>query len=460
MTYILRPLKSFLNLVLIAALLASGIPVTAQAGEPTILIRDAEIETTLKEWLEPLLKVAEMDPGRVKIIIVQNSQLNAFVAGGSNIFIYTGLIERTENPGELIGVMAHELGHIAGGHLVASRGAFERASYESILGAVLGIGAAIATGRGDAANAIIMGSNAVATSRYLSHSRLQESAADQAAMRFMDGANMNASGLPSFFEKLESEDLLPASQQSAYMRSHPLTRDRIEAVRQKVLASANRDKPFPPEWVEEHKRIKAKLVGFITPQQVQWKYDDSDKSVSARYARAIAAYKSNSVAEALLEIDELITQEPSNPYFQELKGQMLVDFGRVKEALPYYRKAVEKQPSSGLLRMALGHALIESGNGPEALREGIQNLERALQDEPRSARAHRLLATAYGQLGQENIAKLHLAEEAVLQRRLEDAKAHATPVLETSPKDSRDAIHAKDILTEVENLKKNKDSDE
>lgn len=356
--------------------------------------------------------------------------------------------------------MAHELGHIAGGHLVASRGAFERASYESILGAVLGIGAAIATGRGDAANAIIMGSNAVATSRYLSHSRLQESAADQAAMRFMHGANMNASGLPSFFEKLESEDLLPASQQSAYMRSHPLTRDRIEAVRQKVLASVNRDKPFPPEWVEEHKRIKAKLVGFITPQQVQWKYDDSDKSVSARYARAIAAYKSNSVAEALLEIDELITQEPNNPYFQELKGQMLVDFGRVKEALPYYRKAVEKQPSSGLLRMALGHALIESGNGPEALREGIQNLERALQDEPRSARAHRLLATAYGQLGQENIAKLHLAEEAVLQRRLEDAKAHATAVLETSPKDSRDAIHAKDILTEVENLKKNKDSDE
>ena len=460
MTYILRPLKSFLKLALIAAFLVPPVPALAQGSEATILIRDAEIENTLKEWLEPLLKVAEMDPGRVKIIIVQNSQLNAFVAGGSNIFIYTGLIERTENPSELIGVMAHELGHIAGGHLIASRGAFERASYESILGAVLGIGAAIATGRGDAANAIIMGSNAMATSRYLSHSRLQESSADQAAMRYMDGAGMNTSGLPSFFKKLESEDLLPASQQSAYMRTHPLTRDRIEALEQKVTASPNHNKPFPLQWVEEHARIKAKLVGFITPQQVMWTYDDSNKSVAARYARSIANYKNNNVNEAIKEIDSLLAEEPNNPYFQELKGQMLVDFGRVKEALPFHRKAVELLPSSGLLRMALGHALIESGNGPEALREGITNLERALQDEPRSARVHRLLATAYGQLGQENIAKLHLAEEAVLQRRLEDGKVQATAVLETSPKDSREAIQARDILTEISNLKKHKDYEE
>lgn len=186
-------------------------------------------------------------------------------------------------------------------------------------------------------------------------------------------------------------------------------------------------------------------MGFITPQQVQWKYDDSDKSVSARYARAIAAYKSNSVAEALLEIDELITQEPSNPYFQELKGQMLVDFGRVKEALPYYRKAVEKQPLLRFAAHGLGHALIESVMVLKPCVKAYKILNAPFRTS-HVRRAHRLLATAYGQLGQENIAKLHLAEEAVLQRRLEDAKAHATAVLETSPKDSRDAIHAGTFL--------------
>ncbi len=462
MTYIMRRLKPFLCLALDAALISALLlPGTVRAqNNGTIIIRDAEIENTLEEWLGPLLKVANIDPKNVNIVIVQDSQLNAFVAGGSNIFIYTGLIDRTENPGELIGVMAHELGHIAGGHLVATRGAAERASYESILGAVLGIGAAIATGSGQAANAIIMGSNSLAASHYLSHSRLQESSADQAALRFMDGAHMNPTGLESFFHKLESEELLPANQQSAYMRTHPLTRDRIDAIQQRALASPYHDTPFPASWTEEHKRMKAKLLGFIKPGQVAWTYDDGDMSIPAHYARAIAAYKNNEVNHALKEIDALLKLEPSNPYFLELKGQMLMDFGRVPEAISPYRKAVEMEPSSGLIRMALGHALLESSNDKNTLSEATQNLERALQDEPRSARAHRLLATAYGKMGNENLAKLHLAEEAILQRRLADARAHAEGVLKNSPKGSREAVQAQDILDQADNLKKDKDYDE
>ncbi|MCC7305515.1 MAG: M48 family metalloprotease [Alphaproteobacteria bacterium] len=451
----LRRRPSFLlyALVLLTAL-SCGFSAWAQGGRDSqIIIRDAEIETVLKEWLTPLLKAADIDPDGVKIILIQNDQLNAFVAGGANIFIHTGLIEKTKNPGELIGVMAHELGHIAGGHLVATRGAFERASYESIVGAVLGIGAAIATGNGQAASAIISGSSSIATTNFLSHSRVQESSADQAALRFLDGAHMSADGLVSFFETLSSEELLPASQQSAYMRTHPLTRDRIDAVELKAQQSPYKDTASPAAWTEQHARMKAKLAGFINPGQVPWVYSDSDTGIPARYARAIAAYRTNHVKEALSQIDALIASEPSNPYFQELKGQMLVDFGRVAEAIPPYRKAVDSVPNSGLLRMALGHALLESGQSGHT-QEAIENLERALRDEPRSGRIHRLLATAYGQLGQENMAKIHLAEEALLQRQLKYAKNQAEGVLKTSAKGSRESIMARDIIRQASSMEK------
>lgn len=460
MTYMMRRFKSFLPLLL--CFLVAFMPAGSQArGGPdnSILIRDAEIEDILHGWLDPLLKVADMDPRGVKIILVQNPQINAFVAGGSNIFIYTGLIQKTESPGELIGVMAHELGHIAGGHLVATRGAFERASYESILGAVLGIGTALATGSGQAASAVFTGTSSIATSHFLMNSRLQESSADQAALRFMLGAKINPSGMVSFFNTLASEELLPASQQSAYMRTHPLTRDRIDAVEVKVQESPYKDAAFPASWIEGHARIKAKLAGFITPAQVPWIYSDHDTSISARYARAIAAYRDNKVDTALKDIDDLIATEPANPYFQELKGQMLVDFGRVRESLPYYKKAVETLPQSGLIRMAYGHALVESGDDPAALQEAIDNLERALRDEPRAARAYRILATAYGRMGQENLAKVNLAEEAVLQRRLEDAKSLARAVLKSAPNGSHEAVQAKDILKQV-NVLKNSDEGE
>lgn len=457
MAQLSRTLKTFLQVCLILSLHYAPV---AQAREASIIIRDAEIENTLKEWIRPLLKSAGVDSQSVKIVIVQNPQINAFVAGGMNIFVYTGLIEKTENPGELIGVLAHELGHIAGGHLVATRGAFERASYESILGTVLGIGAAIATGNGQAASAIISGSQSLATSRFLSHSRVQESAADQAALRFMQGAGYNPAGLKSFFEKLESEELLPASQQSAYMRTHPLTQQRIEAVETKAGESPYSGKDFPPKWIDQHKRIKAKLTAFISPGQVPWSYSDGDASMPARYARAIAAYRQNDVAKALKETDALIATEPSNPYFLELKGQMLVDFARVSESLPYYQKAIDILPDSGLIRMALGHAMLESAKDEQSLRKSIQHLERALQDEPRSAKAHHLLATAYGRLGNEDRAKLELAEEAILQRRLSDAEDHARAVAKTAAKGSHEAVLAKDILKQVESLKKQRDTDD
>ncbi len=426
-------------------------PKTAHAQ---IIIRDAEIESYLNEWFTPIFQANNMNPAQVKIILVQNNELNAFVAGGSNIFFFTGLIEKTDNPGELIGVMAHELGHISGGHLVRGRAAMEQASYESILGAIIGIGTAVATGD---ASAVMAGSSAggsLAQRRYLSTARGFESSADQAALTSMRRAGMNPTGLLTFMKKLEGQELLPGSQQSEYVRSHPLTRNRIETIENKVSLSSNLNKKFPAHWEDQHKRMKAKLMGYINPERVGWTYDDRDQSIPAQYAKTLAHYRENRIEKALSSINALIKKEPKNPYFYELKGQMLVEFGRVRQALPAYQKASDLLPQSGLIRTALAHTQIETAQeNQQSLQNAIKNLKRARHDEPRSSRIHRLLATAYGRLGQDSMARLHLAEEALLHRKRDYAKQQATRALKGLDPQSPAALRANDILVFLQQKK-------
>jgi len=427
-------------------------PASAQNGKAPVLIRDTEIENIMSEWAAPIFKAADIAPDNVHMILVQSDDINAFVAGGANIFFYTGLLTKTDSPGEIFGVLAHELGHISGGHLILSRDALERASYESIIGTILGIGAAIATGNGGAAAAISGGANSVAQRRFLAHSRVNESSADQAALTYFEKAELSPRGLISFMSKLESQELLPTSQQSEYVRTHPITRDRVEALQARAQTSPFNDKPYPAQWIEQHARLKAKLIGFINPGRVPWVYDDRDTSIPARYARAIAAYRENRVDKALQKMDELLALESGNPYFLELKGQMLVEFGRIKEGIPYYRKSVKILDKAPLIRIALAHALLESGEDKALIDEAVNHLERALQKEPRSTRAHRLIATAYGRLGQENKAKIHLSEEAILQGRLPYAKQLAETVLKNVENGSREWLQAKDILAHIENV--------
>ncbi len=439
--------------LLLAAITVLGHPnngLSQSSQRAPNIIRDTEIETTFKTWMDPLIQAAGLNPDSVRLVLVESPQINAFVAGGANIFIYTGLIERSENPGEVIGVLAHELGHIAGGHLIANRAAMERASYESILGAVLGAGAAILSGDGGVAAAVITGSSSIAQRRYLAHSRVNESSADQAALRFMEEAEINPEGLISFFGKLESEELLPPDQQTEYVRTHPITRNRVEALQRGVSQSAYTGTPYRETWTHEHAMMKAKLLGFLNPGRVLWVYDDRDTSLPARYAKAIAAYRDHRQEEALRLINGLITEEPENPYFLEMKAQMLLDFGRAAESVEYYRQATALLPDAALIRTALAHALLESAQSDEAMNEAVQHLERSLREEPRSARVRRLLATAYGRMGDENRAKINLAEEAVLQDRLDYAKIQAEAVLAKAAPGSREHLQAQDILAYIE----------
>ncbi len=420
------------------------------------IIRDTEIETILHSWSKPIFEAANLDPKSVNIILVQSNDINAFVAGGANIFIYTGLISKTENPGELISVIAHEVGHIAGGHLIRGRKALERASYESIISTILGIGVAIVSGDPAAASAISLGGSSIAGRRYLAHSRIQESSADQAALKFLEKAQLNPSGMISFMNKLNSDNYMPQTKQSEYVQTHPLASNRIEAISGNVSSSKYNSKPYSNLWIRQHKIMKAKLAGFISPGQISWLYDSRDKSIPALYARAIAAYRLDKVDEALERISELINIEPKNPYFYELKGQMLVDFNRVDEAIIYYKKAIDILPDADLFRIALAHALIEFAkeNDINLLNQAIEQLQISLRSESKSPRVYRLLAIAYGRLGEDNRAKIYLAEEALLQRNFSYAKEHAEYVLNNEVEETMLWIKAKDIISFVENNKK------
>lgn len=441
-------MKIYAALLTALAVLMLAMPANAQT-----IIRDAEIEGYMQEWFAPVFKAAGMDPSRVNIILVQDSSINAFVAGGPNIFFYTGLLQKTEGPEEVIGVMAHELGHITGGHLIRGREAMENASYEAILGMILGVGAAMATGESGAAATIGAGSASMAQRGYLKNSRAFESSADQAALKYLDTAGMSPVGLGTFMKKLESQQLRATSRQAEYVQTHPLTRDRFDSIMARVNTSPNKDKPYPDHWKQQHRMMLAKLTGYITPQQVVWVYDDRDKSLPAISARAIAAYRTNDIAKALSLSDQLLAAEPNNPYFPELKGQMLTEFGRLKEALPYYEKAVAKKPESGLIRSALAHVQIETAGQDKAkLQKAIDNLNTALKTEAKSGRTHRLLATAYGRMGNEGAAKLHLAEEALLQRNNKYAKAQARAAQAMLKSGSADWIRAGDIINYVETV--------
>lgn len=451
--------RFFSGILGFSLILALATPL-AQAQNAPSIIRDTEIEDILKDWSAPLIAAAGLERDSVNLIVVQDTEINAFVAGGSNIFIYTGLIEKTRNPGELLGVIAHELGHIRGGHLVRTREAMENASYESMLGMVLGLGAAILSGDGGAAAAVSSGAQAQAMRRFLSFSRVQESSADQSALDEFNTAQMNPEGFLTFMQQLESQELLPASQQAEYARSHPVSRNRIDAIRGNVEKSPYAGKPFPPEWDEQHKRFIAKLTGFISPGKVAWVYDDRDQSLPARYARTIAAYRENRVDEALRLMDGLLKDEPNNPYFHELKGQMLMDFGRLDQAKASLRRAVELKPNAALIRVLYAHNLIEASRGGQNkadVNEAVKQLNRAKQDEQRSPRIHRLLATAYGYLGDEPEAQLNLAEEAVLQRRYGDARRLAENVAGRFKQGSRSWLRAQDILSYIGTVDKNKD---
>jgi predicted Zn-dependent protease len=439
---VLKIIKILICCVIAAALTATPLAPANAAGRR--IIRDAEVENTIRAYATPLFEAAGLNAKDVDIYLIDDPTLNSFVAGGMNIFIHTGLIIRSKSPNQLIGVIAHETGHIADGHIARFTAHMGDLSTAAIIATILGTAGAIAGGGGAAIGSVI-GAQSAAQQALLSYSRTQEAAADQAGMSFLDRSGQSAKGLLEFFKYLEGEELLSSTRQDAYLRTHPLTQDRIQAVEDHVAHSQYSDAPDRPEFIEMHKRMVAKLSAFLgSPSATLVRYPTSDTSVAARYARAIAYYRIPDLAHALPIIDQLIAEEPNNPYFRELKGQMLFENGRGAEALAPYRKAVELLPDSALLRIGLAQVQLER-NKPELVKPAIDNLQLATRREPNNGFAWEQIAIAYGRDGQYGMSSLSSAEAALARGNKPEARNQALRAEKALPRGSPGWLRSQDI---------------
>ena len=408
------------------------------------MIRDAEIETTIRLYSAPVFEAAGLDPSAVSVHLVNNNDLNAFVAGGQRIFVFTGLLLRVETPNQLIGVLAHETGHISGGHLARTQDALRNATTASIITFILGA-AAIAAGGGQAGGAIIASGAAVGQRQFLSYSRTQEGAADQAAMTFLDATGQSGRGLAEFLDILGDQEALLRSRQDPYARSHPISRERIAALSDRIRNSPFRDQPDTPENIIRLKRMQAKLYGFLKSKSRTFReYPLSDQSVPARYARAIAYYRVPDLDNALPEIDRLIAEAPDDPYFHELKGQMLYENGRIEESVPPNETAVRLRPDSPLLRFGLARALIATED-PAQNRAAIGHLEEVVRLDNEMPSAWAQLAIAYGRDGQLGLSALASAEQFFLTGNKKDARQQAVRAQKRLPEGSPGWLRAVDI---------------
>ncbi|MFM2130348.1 MAG: repeat-containing protein YfgC precursor [Pseudomonadota bacterium] len=409
------------------------------------LIRDAEVENTIRTYATPLFAAAGLRADDVRIFILGDPRLNAFVAGGQNLFINTGFLVKTRNASEVIGVIAHETGHIAGGHLARFSNQIDTASQASIVTTVLGALTAIASGRGDAGMAIMQAGQGAAFGNLLNYSRTQESAADQAGMTFLERSGQTAKGLETFLRTIENQEFLSSSNQDPYVRTHPVTRERMRNVEQ-FLGKSRYTNTRTPETLEEmHRRMVAKLVAFTDyPTTVLQTYPESDTSIAARYARAIAYFRIPDLDKALPLVDALIRDEPNNAYFHELKGQILFENGRIAESLAPNAQAVRLMPESALLRLGLARSQVESQN-PALLKDAIQNLLLTTSAEPLYAFGWDQLAVAYGRDGQLGLSALAQAEAAIVRGQKKEAMFHAVRAEKRVDKGSAAWLRIQDI---------------
>ncbi len=441
----LRRLRAAVGVLALAVAQTPGGAAHAQSAPGVSIVRDTEIEEILHQEADPIFAAAGLDPKSVKIHIVGDKELNAFAAGGQQLFLNTGLIAETKSPNQLIGVIAHETGHIAGGHVARSGAAGHAALGPMILGIGLGILAA-AAGSPEAAAGLVFSSGYFAEISLLGYSREQEARADQAAVTYLEKAGESGRGLVDFFNTFRYQEVFDDEKKFPFFRDHPLTDDRIEALEARVNQQPHVGATDSPEAIAEHAIMKAKLEGFLNGAgQTLNEYPDTDQSFPARYARAIAYYKETETDRAIAAIDALIAERPTNPYLWELKGQVLFEAGRPKEAEPAHRKSVELKPDAPLLRINLGQALIAL-NDPARLDEAIGDVRHALGEEPDNALGWRLLAEAYDSKGDGGMARLAAAEQNFYLGQLLEARTFAVHARELLKKDTPEWRRANDII--------------
>ena len=422
-------------------------PAGAQQQQRLSFIRDAEIENTIRAYAAPLFTAAGLDPSAIVVHLVNDPRLNAFVANGLNMYINTGLLMRAENASQVVGVIAHETGHIQGGHLAQMRESIKDAFVPYLIEMLATMGAMAAGGGGRNPNdwgrsGPSGGAGPTITERVLlQYSRAMESQADQAGVVLLDRTGQSARGLMEFLDVLADQELLQIGRQDPYVRSHPITRERVEFVRNWVANSKNSSAAPRPEFAELHRRMRAKLTGYLEPERTFQIYRESDNSLESRYARAIAHSRRPDYPKAHALIDSLIAERPQDPWFIETKAQMKLEEGKADEARTLYVSAVKLRPGESLLLQELGNAELQAGDAKAA----IVTLERTTRMRGEDAGTWRLLARAYGADGQVGLALLAQAESAALTGRRPEAFQFADRALRQLPEGTPAWLRAQDI---------------
>ena len=425
------------------------LPEAAQAqNAPNLpVIRDTEIENLLRDYATPILRVAGLSKQHIRVVILNDRSFNAFVMDGRHIFINAGALFEAKTPNEVIGVLAHETGHLAGGHMMRLREELAHAQTASIIAMMAGIGAAVAgarAGAGDVGVAIMAPQSAIQRS-LLAYVRTQEDQADHAGVKFLTETHQSAKGMLDLFKRLANESLYNSRYVDPYLQTHPMPEDRVAALAQIARASPYFDKKDSPELQLRHDMMRAKLSGFLeSAATVLRRFPLSDHSLPARYARAISAYRHSDLRDALAQIDSLIQTEPNNPYFYELKGQALLDGGKPSEAIAPLRRAVALSHNAPLIDGLLGQALVATGNKQYAS-EAVPILRSAIQRDDDIPGAFTQLGMAYGRTGNLAEADLASAQAAVARGDIATARQLASRAKTRFPVGSPAWVRADDI---------------
>lgn len=449
-----RLMSRGLRLLMVAILLcfAAARPAAAQS-----VLRDSETELLFKDISRPLIQAAGLDPANVKVVLLKDPEINAFVVGGQTVYIHSALLTEADNVNQLQGVIAHELGHIAGGHIIRMYEGAGNATKISILSLVLAAAAIAAGAPPDAGMGIMMAGQRAAIGNFMSFTRAQESSADLAGADYLGKAGISGKGSLAFFKKLQNQEYrLAIYSKESYDRTHPLSQERIQSLNETYQKDPAWNRATEPALEARFQRVKAKLQGYIDPKVAAQKYPESDQSVPGHYARAYAYHLGAYPEKALSEADALLKTAPNDPFFLELKGQILLESGRPKEAIPVLREAVGNAPDQPMIAVMLGHALIATEDSRN-FAEAKQMLKNAVNRDNDNPFAWLQLGIVYDREGDMPRAALATAERNNLQGNPKLALASARTAMKGIPPHTPDYLRAQDIamVSEAE-LKKDK----
>ena len=441
-------------------LLMVGILLFFAAARPALaaqeVLRDSETELLFQQISTPLIEAAGLNPKSVKVVLLRDPEINAFVAQGQVVYIHSGLLTTADNVNQLQGVIAHELGHVAGGHAIRIYEGAKQATIITILSLVLGA-AAVAAGAGDAGMGIFAAGQQAAMGQFLAFSRAQESSADLAGASYLSKAGVSGRGSLEFFKKLQNQEYrLAIYAKDSYDRTHPLSQERIQALSELYQKDAAWNRKSDPALEARFQRVKAKLIGYVTPNEAVKFYPESDQSIPGHYARAYAYHLGAYPDKANAEADALLATAPDDPFFLELKGQILLEGGHPKEAVAPLRKAVANAPNMPMIAVMLGHALVASEDSKN-FAEAKQILKTAVNRDNDNPFAWYQLGIVYDREGDEPRAALATAERSNLEGENKIALASARMAMAGLPQGTPDYLRAQDIAMVSETaLKKDK----